>query len=160
MIQSFSAFVGVAVATLTCLAAMLLGGSTERFAGAMLLVVNFAALVIQSHSDWAGPQYMLLAMDLVVLAVALIMVLRTDRAWTVGLAAYYALTCLTHIVILFEPPGDRPEVRTWVYITGLIVWGYLIWVCLAWGTYTAWRDRERLARNQDAASGRNARGPG
>jgi hypothetical protein len=158
VIQSFSAFIGLAVAMITCLAAMVLGGAPERFAGAMLLVINFADLVVQSHSDWIGPQYAVLVFDATTLAVALAMVLKTDRAWTVGFAAYQALTCLTHVVILFEPAGDRPELRTWVYITGLIVWGYLIWVCLAWGTYTAWRDRERLARNQDASSGRNAQG--
>ena len=156
MIQSFSAFLGLATATLACLAAMALGGPTERFAGALLLVVNFSVLVIQSHSDWAGPQYMMLAIDIVVLAIAIRLVLKTDRAWTVGLAAYYALTVLTHLAMLLEPAGERPEVHTWVYITGIIVWGYLIWACLAWGTYTAWRERTRLERNQDASSGRNA----
>jgi hypothetical protein len=156
VIQSLSAFIGLAVAMITCLAAMVLGGAPERFAGAVLLVINFADLVVQSHSDWIGPQYAVLAFDATALAVALVMVLRTDRSWTVGFAAYQALTCFTHIVILFEPAGDRPAARTWAYITGLIVWGYLIWVSLAWGTWTAWRDRMRETRNQDASSGRNA----
>jgi TRAP-type mannitol/chloroaromatic compound transport system permease large subunit len=141
VLHTLPAIIGTIVAMSVCLAAMVAGGATERFAGALMLVVNFFEAVIQSRSDWAGPQYGLLAIDTLALAAAVGMVLVSDRAWTVGFAAYNGLTVLTHLAILLEPPGDRPEVRTWIYITGLVTWGYLIWACLLLGTISAWRRR-------------------
>ena len=123
-----------------------------------MLVLNFAALVIQSHSDWVGPQYSLLGLELASFALAIYLVIKTERAWTVGYAAYQGLTVATHLVIQLEPAGGHTVTRTWAYITGLIVWGYLIWVFLAWGTWSSWKQRSQN-RVGDASTGRNPQRP-
>jgi len=122
--------------------AILAGGRAERFGGLILLTSYFAATYAQDLSHWVGPQYGILAVDLVVLSLFLAMALRTDRTWTLFAAGFHLLVVLTHAAM-----GLDTQVHALAYAIVLNLLSYLAYLALALGTAeVVWRRRrERRA---------------
>lgn len=130
--------IGAAVAFAVCGFALLFGGRAEKLAGAVLLVGQFATTYGQDLSRWIGPDYGILTIDLVVLAVLFGLALRTDRTWALFAASFHLLAVLTHVAA-----GLDSQVRTHAYAVVLNLLGYLVYLALALGTAEALSRRRR-----------------
>lgn len=122
------------------------GGRTERAVAVANVVAWVATIIVQDRRNWVDPQWGMMLVDAGFLGFLLLLVVRTDRVWILPAAAFQLLALITHIGIIADP-----GVRAWAYMTALILWSYLVLICLAVGSYNHWR--ERRAGNARASFG-------
>lgn len=117
-----------------CLFALWRGGRDERIVAAALLV-NTIASKLAVGSDWGEPEYLVLIADVALSAVLLALALRTTKWWVLWCAAFELLIVITHVAIVVDP-----TVRARSYVTGMIIWSYMVLLPLGFG---AWETSRR-----------------
>lgn len=136
MLQSLSEQVwAVAMFTVSGLA-LGVGGRLERKVAIANVIAWLATITVQDRANWLDPQWGILVVDLCFLAALLWWALRSRRFWILPATAFQLLAAFTHLAMIVDS-----GVRAWAYLTGLIIWSYLVLTSLAVGTFTAWRAR-------------------
>lgn len=116
---------------LTCAVTWLRGQQPERFGAAVLLVGSVTTVVAESLPGLrvGAAQLGILAVDLLVLAGFLALVLKTNRFWPLWVSGFHLVGVATHLATLCYP-SILPQ--AYVLVQGL--WAYPIMVAIVVGT--------------------------
>ncbi|MDP3661167.1 hypothetical protein [Phenylobacterium sp.] len=127
------------------------GGPSERI-GAAAIFVGWMIAVLLPDDQWLHLRWTTTVVDILVFAVLIWLALRSDRYWPICAAAFQLLAVVTHVAQML----DR-TLGNWVYYSAGVLWGYLLLVPLAVGTWTYRAARRRaeveLAMGFDPAIG-------
>lgn len=129
-----------AALVVVCGAAIWRGGRPERAIAIIWTLGWLISREVYDYRNWIDPQWSVLVVDAVLLAVFVGFACRTDRNWLLFAAAFQLLNVVTHAAIIAD---DGVRARAYVY--GLIIWSYLVLAALAVGTWIEWR-RVRQAK--------------
>jgi hypothetical protein len=132
-------WIGISVGWLVCGSAFWKGGWSERVVACGFLLSWFADAVLKDRS-FVGPQWANFVSDTALFLIILIVALRSNYYWPLFAAAFQLLEVVTHVASTI----DR-HLSAWAYITANVIWTYLILGSIAYGTYSAWRDRRQPA---------------
>ena len=127
----------IAVAAIVIVAfAFLKGDEPEKIGGAAYAVSYLGTLVTLSGS-LSVPQWGVMGMDVVLLAVFFGLALHSRRAWLVWASAFQALVVTSHILVAanLRPPSDA-----FAAVNNISNYGLLI--SMAVGTFWAWQERK------------------
>ena len=130
----------IAVAAVVVVAfAFIKGDEPEKFAGAAYALSYLGTLVTLSGS-WSVPQWGVMGMDIILLAVFLGLAWHSRRAWLVWASAFQALVVTSHILVAanLRPPSDA-----FAAVNNISNYGLLI--AMAVGTFWAWQERRAAA---------------
>lgn len=119
-------------------AALWRGGEPERVVAVGNVLAWFLTPIAQDHGELFDPQWGMLGVDAAFLALLLFLALRENRVWLLFAAAFQLLTVVIHFAILADP-----NLRSLVYMRGLVIWSYLVLFSLAVGVFTT---AQRLRR--------------
>ena len=111
------------------------GGAPERSIAVANVVASLASGLVEDRQQWFDPQWGVLAVDLLFLAVLVGFALTANRAWTLFASAFQLLGVVTHAAMMADH-----KVSPWAYITAGVIWSYLVLIALAVGT---WRHARR-----------------
>lgn len=116
------------------------GGKPERIvAGVVVFSWLVSPLVVSRH--WEQEQWGVLAVDGLVLGVLVALALRTDRRWVIWAAGFQLVAVVVDTII-----GVDRQLAAYTYLTGSVLWSYLVKVALAVGTWDAWRRRALVSQ--------------
>jgi hypothetical protein len=135
-VHSLSQGVWAAFLSAVCGFALWRGGRPERLAAAACVVAWLATYLAEDRANWVDPQWGILIVDALLLAVMLWLALTADRLWTLGAAAFQLLAVVTHGAML----ADR-TMGGWAYMTGGVIFSYLVIASIGVGTWLHWRYR-------------------
>lgn len=124
---------------LVCIAALVRGRWEEKLLGAAYLAACMASLAVERR-PWTGPQGAVIAIDAIVLALTVGVVLGSRKLWPVIAAAFQVLTVGAHLAFI----GAEGRLGAAGYLTVLAVWSYGMVGCLAWGAGSQLPLPERL----------------
>lgn len=119
------------------------GGWVERLVALVNVAAWLATMTVQDRLgwidplNWVDPQWGVLAVDVAFALFLLGLATSKDRTWLLFAAAFQALGVVTHIAMMVD---DGFRART--YLTGLIIWSYLVLASLGAGTWLEWRRRQ------------------
>jgi hypothetical protein len=131
--------VGAAIGVLVVAFAFLKGDEPERVGGAVYGLGALASLLLQDDTGLYGPQWGLMAVDVVMLAAWAALAWKSRRSWPVWASALQSLIVMTHILTLVDV---RPPIVAFYAVINLANYGVLL--ALALGAAQAWRDRRAL----------------
>jgi len=115
-----------------CIAALVRGAWEEKLLAAVYLGACMASLAVEQR-PWTGPQGAVVAIDAVVLATALGIVLVSTKTWPILAAAFQVLTLGAHLAFVAAEGRLGPA----GYLTVLALWSYGTVGCIAWGAALA-----------------------
>ena len=130
MIDSLLTPVGFALAFLVMVLAFLKGDEPERVGAGAHVLALFTALYVRRPG---APDWVLLPIDAILLAVFLWLAWKSRRGWLLWASGLLCAAMLGHLL---------PSHEVIVASINLAVWGVLL--ALAAGTVQAWRDRRVL----------------
>lgn len=128
--------IGFAVAALICGFAFVKGDEPERVGAGGYLIALFASVLIQDKSALSGPQWGLMAIDGLMLALYAGLAWRSRRAWPVWASALQGLVVMIHVLTAIDA---RPPLAAFYAVINLASYGVLL--ALAVGAFRAWRER-------------------
>lgn len=114
------------------------GGRSER-AVAIGFIVSWAITALTKDHRWTQLQWGGFAGDTAFFVLLVVVALRSRRYWPLWAAGFQLLAVITHAAMLV----DR-QLSQWAYITANVIWSYLLLFSLAYGTWSAWRERRQL----------------
>ena len=129
-IHTLSEAIWAAYLAVICIYALWRGGRPERTAAIAFILAWVATNLLEDRQNWLDPQWGILVVDGLLLATLLWLALTADRSWTLWSAAFQLLGVVTHGAMM----ADR-SVGSWAYITGDIIFSYLVVAALAVGTW-------------------------
>lgn len=135
-------WLGSAILLGVCGLAFLKGGVEERVTAVTLFIATWGTILLRDRS-WPQVQATAFALDVAVLAVLLVIALRTAKYWPLAAAGFQLLGVVTHIGKLIDP-----HVNQWAYITAGVIWTYLLIIALSVGAWNTWRARVRPAKDE------------
>ena len=121
MPRTTSEFIGYAIYLVVCGFALARGGRSERF-------------MVENRVRLQAPQLGMLAVDIVILAAFLALVMRSGARWPLWAAAFQLDATVTHLVKLIDP-----TVMGWAYLSAIVFWGYAVLASLLVGTIQVMR---------------------
>jgi hypothetical protein len=136
VIDTLPAQIGAVFAVLIAAIALLKGDALERAGATAFLLGWLASLILQADARLHGPQWGMMAVDAVMLAVFVAMAWKSRRTWPIWACAFQALIVMSHLLTLVDP---RPPIRAFYTVINLASYGVL--TALALGTIRAWRER-------------------
>ncbi len=107
------------------------GGWPERTVALAAVVASLTSAVVENRRAWLDPQWAVLGVDVLFLLLLVGLALKVSRTWLLFAAAFQLLGVVIHAAMM----ADR-KVNPWAYITGGVIWSYLVMAALAFG---AWR---------------------
>ncbi len=116
------------------------GGWPERLVAVANVLASLASGLAENRRDFIDPQWGVMVIDVLFLALLFWLALRSDRHWPMWAAAFQLLAVVTHGAMMADP-----SVGGWAYITGYIIWGYMVLASLSVGTWFVARARLRQA---------------
>jgi hypothetical protein len=131
---------------LSCVLALWWGERTERIAAVAMFAAWIVTPFAANPDRWSQPQYGVLAVDLVLLAVLVAISLRTDRWWPLWATAFHAVGVCIHIAVMVDP---KVWPRAYFFAGG--IFGRLTLIALVVGAVNVRRRRRRLERAADPA---------
>jgi hypothetical protein len=120
-----------------CALAVWRGNDDERLAaGGLLTNWAFTMMLTRATAGVAsgGPQWEVLLLDAALLGLYLWIALRSARFWPLFAAAFALLLVVTHLGRVVDP-----RVSGWAYLTGGLVFAYLMLFAIGYGAWTAAR---------------------
>ncbi|WP_309605062.1 hypothetical protein [Phenylobacterium sp.] len=118
-------------------AAIWRGGRDERIAATGLMIGWLITKLVYSHhgqqTEWG-----VLAADAALLGVLTWLAMTSARYWPLFAAAFQFLAVIIHLARI----ADR-SLGGWAYISAEILFGYLVAIAIAVGTFNAWRGQPR-----------------
>jgi hypothetical protein len=133
------AWVGLTLTAVVCGGAFW-KGDREQQAAALGVLLSWLATIVLRDTRWIGPQWGAFAADTLLLAMLIVIAVRSHRYWPMVAAAFQLLCVLTHVTRLIDP-----GVRNWAYVSGQIIFTDLLLVSIGVGAWNTWRER-RAAR--------------
>lgn len=126
----------LAVAVLVVAFAFWKGDEPEHMGAAAYALVFLGALMTPDSGNLSVPQWSLMAMDIVLLAVFLGLVVHSRRGWLVWASAFQALIVTGHILVAasLRPPSNA-------FATVINMSNYGLLTAMAVGTFWAWQER-------------------
>ena len=122
----------------TCGFALWKGEAAERVGAGAMLIAWLATVNIHETTGSTG-SLAVAAVDVILLAVLVALIIRTDRSWPVWSAAFHLLAMTSHIAYLLGvtqlPTG---------YMLALLAAAFGVVLSLAVGTFWVWQEREAL----------------
>jgi hypothetical protein len=137
---SASPFLFATLVAVACGTAALLGGTAGRWT-ALLYVTAYVSTTGASYVDWrwASPNYLVFAIDTVLLLGLYVVALRSRRYWPIWLAGLHVLTVCAHFSAMLAP-----ALAFRVYFILEVVWSLPKMGVLLLGVLIDWRrDRDR-----------------
>src|SRR6185503_8366184 len=104
-------------------------------------LLGWLATVVLRDPRWIGPQWGAFSADVCVLALLVIISIRTSRYWPLVAAAFQLLLVLTHVARMLDP-----GIRNWAYATGQIIFTDLLQIAIGVGVWNTWRARRQAAQ--------------
>lgn len=145
MLDTIHSQIGVGVTGVIVGAAFLKGDEPERVGGGACALALLASLLLQDSSRLSGPQWGLIAVDLVMLIVYGALVWKSRRSWPAWATALQSLIIMTHVVTLTD---SRPSMNAVYAVINAASYGILL--ALALGVFQSWRDH-RVAGTRSPA---------
>ncbi|MBW8302937.1 MAG: hypothetical protein K0M78_03115 [Brevundimonas sp.] len=139
MFDTLFSQIGAAVGILVVAFAFLKGDEPERVGAGAYALASLAALLVQNDSQLYGPQWGLMAVESVLLAVFIAVAWKSRRSWPVWASALQAVIVMSHLLITTD---IRPPIAAFYAVVNLATYGVLL--MLALGVLQAWRDRRAL----------------
>lgn len=131
--------------------ALVRGGPLERLVAVANLCAWIATMAVQDRlswidpSDWVDPQWGVLVVDVAFALLLIGLAVTRDRNWLLFAAAFQLLGVVTHLAMIVD---DGFRART--YLTGLIIWSYLVLAALGVGTWLHELERRQASRLRQA----------
>ena len=129
--------ISLILAILICGLAMWRGDQAARWTGATFLASWLGSQLVHRR-DAYNAEFGLLAVDIATLAVFIWISMRTRRLWTAVVSAFAAIVVASHVAVMIDL---RVTINT--LKASMAIWSYGILVCIAFGTWTARRGRDR-----------------
>ncbi len=123
------------------------GGAVERLVAVANLIAWTSTMAVQDRLawvdplNWVDPQWGVFGVDLVFGLLILGLAVSRPQTWLLFAAAFQTLGLVTHIAMMVDD-GFRAK----AYLSGLIIWSYLVLAALGVGTWFEWRARSCQAR--------------
>jgi hypothetical protein len=105
-----------------------------------MFYVAWLATLLVHNPDRLATQWAVFGVDVALFVALTWVALLSDRYWPIFMAGFHLLDVLTHVGRIVDRAMPR-----WSYHTAAQIWGYLMIIALAIGTWNAWRGRSRLA---------------
>lgn len=128
-------FVSLILAILVCASAMWRGDRAARWIGAAFLASWLGSMLVYRR-DAYNADYGMLAVDALTLVVFVWISVRTRRIWTVVASAFMAIIVASHVAVIIDL-----RVTVGTLLIGMAMWSYGVLACIAFGTWTSWRER-------------------
>ena len=128
--------IGTAIAVAVIGFAFLKGDEPERVGAGAYALGLLASLLLQDDSRLSGPQWAVMAVDTILLAVYAGLAWKSRRSWPVWASALLTLIVMTHVLMAIDL---RPPLAAFYAVMNLASYGILL--ALALGTVRAWQDR-------------------
>lgn len=126
----------MAIAILVIGFAFLKGDEPERVGAGAYALSLLASLLIQDDSQLSGPQWGLMFVDTVMLAVYAGLAWKSRRSWPIWATALQALIVMSHVLTLIDL---RPPLAAFYAVMNLANYGILLAITVA--TFWSWRER-------------------
>lgn len=136
MFDTLYSQIGAGVAILIVAFAFLKGDEPEKIGAGAFMIGWLASLLVQDDSALHGPQWGMMAIDLVCLAIYLALAWKSRRAWPAWASGLQSLAVASHLLILVD---QRVPLSSFYTVIALA--GYGILLALAIGTFWAWQER-------------------
>ncbi|WP_420478612.1 hypothetical protein [Brevundimonas sp. FT23028] len=136
MFDTLASQIGFAIAVLVTAFAFLKGDEPERVGAGAYMLGLFASQLVQDKGFSGSPQWPLMAIDAVFLAVCIGLAWKSRRAWPIWVCALQSLIVASHLLTLVDL---RPPPGAFFAVINLASYGVL--VAIAVGTFWAWQER-------------------
>ena len=112
------------------------GGWAERTIAWGMVVDSVGSGILQNTRDWAAPQWADLGLDVIYLALMVWVALKSDRLWTLWVAAFQLVDVFIYLAhsVNIRIGGRAPN-------AAILIYSYLILIVIAVGTWQHWQDR-------------------
>ena len=127
--------ISLILAALICGLAMWRGDQPARWIGAADLASWLGSLLVHRR-DAFNAEYGILVIDIATLVVFVWISMRTRRLWTIVASACVAILVASHIATMIDLRVTLNTLRV-----SMAVWSYVVLACIAFGTWTAERQR-------------------
>lgn len=127
------------------------GREDERVA-AVTVLANWALSMVAFRASTDDTQWTVLVIDAAQFGVFLWIALRSTRYWPLGLAAFGLLQLVTHLAHALDT-----GISTWAYLTGSLLWSYLMLLAIGYGAWTAPRRYAEIAEAPSTVPGATRR---
>lgn len=132
------------LATAVCGVAAKVGDDSARRVAVVFFLNWLGSLLVYSANAYAT-EWEILALDIATLIYFVWVSIRWRRLWTVVASAFVAIIVASHVATMIDL---RVTIDT--FNVSVAIWSYGVLACIAFGTWTSWRERRRL----DVAEGR------
>ena len=139
MLDTIYSQVAAAVMVMVCGFALWKGEKTEHAGAAIYFLAWVLSLIVQDRIGYEGPQWVLMAVDVLVLAGFAELAWRSRRSWPIWAAAFQSIVLAIHVLSL---AGLATNSLAFFAAQNLSAYGVL--GSLAAGTWRAWRERDAL----------------
>lgn len=136
MFDTLYAQIGTAFSLVVVAFAFLKGDEPERVGAGAFALGLLASLLLQNDSRLSGPQWGVMAVDVVMLGVYAALAWKSRRSWPVWAGALQALIVMSHLLTVVDL---RPPLAAFYAVINLASYGILL--AIAAGTAQAWRER-------------------
>ncbi len=134
MLRTVYGQVSFAALVLVVVAAIALGGRTEKAGAAVLGAGSLLGMTAQAAAKAFDPVWALLGVDLLIFAGFVALTWRSAKRWPFVAVAFQGVGLAVHVIRLFTH-GMNP----WIYLTAVGATGYAVMATLAVGVWQAWR---------------------
>ncbi len=107
--------------------ALVYGGRPERVGAVAMWSATYLSVPTSSFSS--GPELGILFVDLALLAVLLVILVRSDRYWPIWATGFHLIAVLTHLAKAIDP-----KILPVAYANYLVLWSYPVLATLAIAT--------------------------
>ena len=139
MFDTLYSQIGAAVGVIVVTFAFLKGDEPERVGGGAYALGALASLLLQDDSQLYGPQWGLMLVETVMLAVWVTLAWKSRRSWPIWAGALQSVVVMSHVLTTTDV---RPPIAAFYAVVNLASYGVLL--VLALGVLQAWRDRRAL----------------
>ncbi len=125
------------------------GGPPERLSGATHMIAAILTPALQYNIGRSGAELGVLAVDMIVVGIAIFAALRWDRWWTLYAAGFLVCQALTHVVRLYNL-----EIDQFYYASAAMFWSYASLHAMAFGVgQLEWERWKRWRISKTAGAG-------
>jgi hypothetical protein len=145
------ALVWAATVIAVCAVAAWRGRRDEQLAAGVMLAA-WALSMLLDRAKFQDIEWGILAVDIAALCGFIWIALLSRRYWPMFAAGFHLLAVVTHVARLADP-----AVGGWAYITGEIIWGYLLAIAIGYGALSAPRAYPAIAADPNNEPGATRR---
>jgi hypothetical protein len=125
------------LATAVCGVAAKVGDDSARRVAVVFFLNWLGSLLVYSANAYTT-EWEILALDTATLAYFAWVSIRWRRLWTVVASAFMAIIVASHVATMIDL---RVTIDT--FNVSVAIWSYGVLGCIAFGTWTSWRERHR-----------------